>query len=88
MVHHRARGAAGRGRTLSARQENDDAGKQHHLVFAALNHPAAQGDEELLIDRGIFRIEMPMAHGDAHLVGRECDGLRGGCRGRNRERKG
>ena len=77
MVHDRAFGATGGRRAgLAQMQEHEHAGKPHEVEVAGLECGAAHGGEKLLVRLDAHRVEMPMAHGDARLVGRECLGQR------------
>jgi hypothetical protein len=77
VVHHRPVGPARRRRSsLTQMQHHDDAGEPHDVEHARLDIRAAHPDEDFLVGLHVDRVEMPVTHGHARVVGRV--GLRPG----------
>src|SRR5215467_6357539 len=66
VIHHRALAAAVPGR-IPERQVDAHAREQQRLCIARDRLPA-HSDEDFLVGLRVFRREVPMTHGDAHLV--------------------
>ncbi len=66
VIHHRALAAAVPGR-IPERQVDAHAREQQRLRIARDRLPA-HSDEDFLVGLRVFRREVPMTHGDAHLV--------------------
>src|SRR5262245_28960229 len=71
VVHYRPVGASGgRLRRRPQIQHDDDAGKSHDVEHGGLDGGAAHAGEDFLAGLHVDRVEMPVSHGHAHLVGR------------------